>query len=254
MARFFADQSPPVSEIRVIHESGAYGDQLAGLFIQNFKANAGKATVATFKNSTERDTAVIDAGKAPETWVVFVSSQGKDVAAFINAAASLSGYGSKKVFLTDSAANKDLFKNTASSKAFYPQVRGSRPGLPSGNVYDQFRAAYNAAFSKNADDFSFVAHSYDATWLVALGAAWSFGQTGSLSGKGIAQGLRQLSAPVGRPFPACPHKPSAAPHEPGGRKSRQHHRSLRFPRLRSRDRRNSGPYRYMEDQSGRQRA
>lgn len=194
IARWFAKQAPAVKSVFVINEVGAYGDALVGEFLPQFQADGGSATVRTFTSPTERDAAVIEAGTDAAPWVLFVSSQTPDAAAFLNAAAALSGFDTKMVFLTDSAANSGLLDATKASTSIYPRVRGSRPGLPSGNVYEQFRATYNAAYSAEANDFSFVAHAYDATWLVFLGAAWSSGQEQSVTGLGIAKGLRRVDS------------------------------------------------------------
>ncbi len=203
IARFFAKQSPPVSGAWVIHEAGAYGESLANVFSVEYQKSGGVATIRAFASATERDTAVIEAGDSAAPWVLFLSSQTADSSAFLNAAAALSGYGTKNVFLADAAANSDLLGNTTAATSIYPRVRGSRPGLPSGNVYEQFRASFNAAYSTDAADFSFVSHAYDAAWLVFLGASRSLKQEGSLTGRGIARGLRRI-VPTGTAVPLLP--------------------------------------------------
>ncbi|HEY8073244.1 MAG TPA: hypothetical protein VIF62_04025, partial [Labilithrix sp.] len=49
-------------------------------------------------------------------------------------------------------------------------------------------------FKSDPDEFTFVAHAYDAAWLVFYGAAWAVGHDHALSGTPIARGLRHLSA------------------------------------------------------------
>jgi branched-chain amino acid transport system substrate-binding protein len=69
-------------------------------------------------------------------------------------------------------------------------VSGSRPGL--GGAYSLFHASFNAAFKVDANAFSYVAHAYDAAWVVFYGSVWSLTQEGGLSGRGIARGIRRV--------------------------------------------------------------
>jgi branched-chain amino acid transport system substrate-binding protein len=202
IARFLQKQVPPASDVWVIHEKGIYGEALTGVFLPLLQANGGSATVRQFATATERDAAVIDAGSSTAEWVLFVSSQTSDSSAFLNAAAALSGFDSKMVFLTDAAANTDLLADTTSATSIYPRVRGTKPGLPTGNVYEQFRASFNAAYSQEANDYSFVAHAYDAAWMVFLGSAWAQ-KNATLGGLGIARGLRHV-VPTGSAVPLLP--------------------------------------------------
>ncbi len=202
IARFLQKQIPDVTDVWVIHETGIYGEALTGVFLPLLQANGGSATVRQFASPTERDAAVIDAGSSTAQWVLFVSSQTSDSSAFLNAAAALSGFDSKMVFLTDAAANTDFLNDTQSASSIYPRVRGTKPGLPTGNVYEQFRASFNAAYSEEANAYSFVAHAYDAAWLVFLGSAWAQ-KNATLGGLGIARGLRHVVA-TGSPVPLLP--------------------------------------------------
>jgi ABC-type branched-subunit amino acid transport system substrate-binding protein len=186
-------QQQNVSAVEVIHEQGAYGEGLAAVFEKAFLSIGGQTGRTAFSNTSERDAAVVNASKSPAPWVLFISSQTADGAAFLNAAVTLSGYDGKNLFLTDSAANADLLSDAAGASALFPRVRGSRFAVPAGPVYEQFRASFNAAFKAEASDYSYVAHSYDATWLTFYGAARSSGQEGLIHGLGIARGLRRLS-------------------------------------------------------------
>jgi ABC-type branched-subunit amino acid transport system substrate-binding protein len=71
--------------------------------------------------------------------------------------------------------------------------------LPEGSAYDAFVASYAVAYpDDDVTGRSFTAHSYDAAWLLACGAAWAHYQEGGISGLNIARGLRQLSSGVAR--------------------------------------------------------
>jgi len=193
IAKYLKGLSPQVGSVEVVAEKGPYGEGLAAVFMQSFPGGGSVAHLNLFSSTSERDAAVVAAGKTASEWVLFISSQTPDASAFLNAAATISGYGNKNLFLTDSAANTDVLDNAAGASALFPRVRGSRPAIPQGAVYEQFRASFTAAFQADANDFSFVAHAYDATWLVFYGSAWSLGQDSLVHGRGIARGLRHVS-------------------------------------------------------------
>jgi len=202
IAQYFAQQNPKVASVEVIAEKGAYGEGLGNVFLGTFLNGGGVGNITLFSNTSERDAAVSAAGDTPAEWVVFVSSQTPDASAFLNAAVTLGGYVNKNLFLTDSAANTDLLTNADAAKALFPRVRGSRPAVPQGPVYEQFRASFTAAFKTDANAYSFVAHSYDAAWLTFFGSAWSLGEDHFVHGFGIAKGLRHVS--FGPPAPIEP--------------------------------------------------
>lgn len=194
IAEYLSQLSPLVTGVDVIAEAGPYGEQLATVFQQSFQGPKNTVNVSVFGSTSERDAAVVTAGKTSSQWVLFISSQTPDAAAFLNAAATISGYATKSLFLTDSAANTDLLIDAAGAASLFPKVHGSRPSVPQGAVYEQFRASFTAAFKKDANDFSFVAHAYDAAWLVLYGSARSLGQENAIFGRGIARGLRRVSS------------------------------------------------------------
>lgn len=195
-------QQQKVTWVELVVEKGAYGEGLADVFEKAFESVGGTANRSTFITASERDAAVVGAGKTSAPWVLFVSSQTADTAAFVNAAATLAGYTSKYLFLSDSAANVDFLSKIVGSAPLFGRVRGSRFAVPQGAVYEQFRASFNAAFQADANEYSYVAHSYDATWMLFYGAARSRGREGLVHGLGIARGLRRLSS--GKPVAIQP--------------------------------------------------
>jgi branched-chain amino acid transport system substrate-binding protein len=203
IAQHLAQLPTPVTELFVIHEDGVYGDALVGTLLPEFQGLGGTATVRVFSSDTERNAAVNEAGASSVEWVLFVSSQTSDASAFLNAADAIAGFDTKMVFLTDSAANSDLLTATQSASTIYPRVVGTKPGLPSGNVYEEFAASYSAAYQDDADKYSFLAHAYDAAWLTFLGMTWAEGQEPGLSGIHIARGLRRI-VDTGSPEPLVP--------------------------------------------------
>ena len=75
----------------------------------------------------------------------------------------------------------------------WPQIRGTRPELPSGPVFEVFRSRYQVEFMQDPEAFSFTANAYDASWLVLYGIAWADQQEGATDGLNIARGLRRVS-------------------------------------------------------------
>lgn len=183
----------PVTAVAVVHEQGAYGDGLTEVFEQAFD---GAVTRLAYQDPSVLGELVAMAGALDVQEVVFVSSQISDVIAFLNAA-SLSSYDDKTIFLTDGAANSDVL--VQADPVRFAQVRGSRPApldAESDFVYMSFLASYLAAYNDDATRYSFVAHAYDAAWMVAYGAAWAVARGEPLGGRSIAMGLRRLSDPL----------------------------------------------------------
>ena len=200
--------SQNVMSVAVIHEQGAYGQGLQEAFLTGFLAGGGMASLYQFANAAERDANVVAAGGEPVDYVLFASGQFTDVVAFLNAAGGLASYDGKGIFLTDTADTLKLLTDAGSGVSLFPNIRGSRPAVPTGPVHDVFRASYRAAYNEESTDHNFTAHAYDAAWLTFLGSAWSLSQEGALSGVGIARGLRKVSD--GTPLTLVPSNFGAA--------------------------------------------
>lgn len=184
---------PSVKSVGLVQEKGPYGDALGAVFTEGFGKAGGTVTPFPYGTSSERDAAVVAAGNAPTAVVLFISSQTSDAIAFLNAAGSLGGYASKTLFLTDSAANKDVLTGAAAVAGTFPRIVGSRPAVPQGPTFELFKASFNAAFRQDPSVFSFVPHAYDATWLAFYGMARAVRRDPTLTGSGVARGLRKLS-------------------------------------------------------------
>ena len=196
-------RAAPVSNVAVIHEAGAYGEGLLAVFKLVFP---GSVTELPYDNQAVLGEAIASAGASGVQEVVFISSQSDDVIAFLDAA-SLPNYDGKSIFLTDGAANSDVLSEA--NPVRFPQVRGSRPApLDPVNdlVYATFLSSYYAVYGDDATQYSFVAHAYDAAWLVAFGAAWALLREDGVTGTNIAKGLRRISDPVA---PTLELKPSS---------------------------------------------
>ncbi len=180
-----------VASVAVIHQTGAYGDALAQLFATNF---GGVVTLLPYSDGTSRELAIASGGESEVDEVLFISSEVDDVVAFLLSASADNNYDLKSIFLTDSAATVQVLNDASAAAGLFDRVRGTKPSIPSGNLYDTFVANYRAEFGgQDASTFSFTAHSYDASWLVIYGAAWAVSQGDLNSGEDFARGFRQLS-------------------------------------------------------------
>jgi len=183
--------------VGVMFQTGPYGEGLAEVFLESFQSGDNfEAHGKEFSTTTEITEGASDLMvEFPEIQeVFFISSEISDIAAFINAAGEIGAFRDDDVgiFLADGAADDQLFELTDS--ALYSNIRGTRPSVPSGLVYETFASAYAAAYpGDKADDSVYTAYAFDATWLVIYGTAWSFYRNGVIDGTGIAQGLRRVS-------------------------------------------------------------
>ena len=184
---------PLVKSVAVVQEKGPYGDALTSVFTAGFAQEGRTVTPFPYRTTSERDAAIVGAGATSTSIALFISSQTTDAIAFLNAAQSLPSYAATTLFLTDSAANKDLLTGAAGASAAFPRVIGSRPAVPQGPTFELFKTSFSAAFRQDPNTFSFVPHSYDATWLAFYGTARAIRRAKRVTGVGIARGLRSLS-------------------------------------------------------------
>lgn len=185
-------RSRSVASVAVIHATDAYGEGIAQAFLDGFGDGA---TLLPFDNGSVLAEQVVVAGGLDVDEVLFVSSLTDEASGFINAIAGNAAYDDKGLFLTDSAANPDFVTDTSGSMARWPQIRGTRPSLPSGPVYEIFASRFRTEYmGRDPGPFSFTAHAYDAAWLVLYGIAWAHHQENAINGITIARGLRHVSS------------------------------------------------------------
>jgi ABC-type branched-subunit amino acid transport system substrate-binding protein len=182
-----------VTNVFVIAQKGAYGEGLATVFQGAF--TGARPDVRLFGTENERNMLVTEGGSAASSEVLFISSTQADVIAFLQAAGQNAAYQTKTFFLTDSAANKEVIEGAP--PMVLERIRGTRPTPVDSRdaVFNNFRGSYAGEYTnEDVTAFSFTAHTYDATWLVFYGSAWSSIQEKSITGAGIAKGLRKVSS------------------------------------------------------------
>jgi branched-chain amino acid transport system substrate-binding protein len=188
----------------VIRETGAYGEGLAAVFSERFRALGGVFELQSLAADTDIGGASALFAAHAATEVLFISSQQEWVTKFLAAAASQSAYAKKGVFLTDAAANEAVFnKVPGGSGSILERIRGTRPAPR--NLTDYVLASFIADFraeyaGEDPMSAAYTPHSYDAAWLSFYGAAWSQLREGVVTGHGIGRGLRRVSAGTATPI------------------------------------------------------
>jgi ABC-type branched-subunit amino acid transport system substrate-binding protein len=205
VARYLLELTPKVTDVSVIYERGAYGEGLERIFRAAFAKDGRTVNSLAYGSgvSSERDAAILEAASTSAQFVLFFSSQAPDQSAFVNAVASLPSYSAMRLFLSDTAANKDLLVQAAQSSSVFPRIVGSRPSVPFGPVYELFQTSFIAAYNEDPSVYTFVPHAYDATWLVLYGTAFSLRREHHLTGSGIARGIRRIVS-SGEGIPVTP--------------------------------------------------
>lgn len=196
LAKYMEDEI--ITNAVVLYEGGTYGK---GLAVELQKSFEDQLILDEYQSPSEipgRVVKIVSDNPTPANFaVVFIASDVSHVTAFLNAAGSQPFYAGPevKIFFGDAAFNKDVIKETVSkAEDLYPNIRGVFPGVPSGSVYELFRVTYDAKFPEQAMDASYAAHTYDATWLAAYGAAWAYYQHGEqVTGPFMAEGLQKIS-------------------------------------------------------------
>lgn len=190
-----------VASVALIDQTGAYGTALGDAVEAQYTAAGGAVSRFSYANVNERNLATLSAGQAAVEEVIFVSSEVQDIVEFVNAVANSADYlpaagEPKRLFLADAGADPYLVAN-ASAKAVtdvFPLIRGTRPQVPQGAVYDLFAIAYAAAWNgEDASEAVYSAYAYDAAWLALYGAAWATFNEPAVDGLGIAKGMRRTA-------------------------------------------------------------
>ncbi len=116
--------------------------------------------------------------------------------------ATLSYSAGNRWFFADAAKDPAIVRPTTLSQLV--EAIGTTPAQGAGTAYADFRSRYRSRFQFDPNDFSFTSHSYDAAFLVMLGAAYSLRGGGALSGARMSEAMTKVSAPTGTVFRVSP--------------------------------------------------
>ena len=173
-----------------------YAQSLGIILEQDAMMTAGidHQTTAPFADAASILSAAMSAVAGAPDAVVFISARVGDAAAFLDAVDGVAEYDGVTIFFPDAAANEDLFTLTGAGTSRFPQVRATRPAAPDTIITSEFVRDYMTANGgEDPLDFSFTAHTYDATALVLLGAGYALG-AGTLDGTSIAEGIKRMTS------------------------------------------------------------
>jgi branched-chain amino acid transport system substrate-binding protein len=188
-----------VTKVAVIYSNDAYGQGLSTVFRQTYgESNAeifpvDDAKFADAAAMTELATAVNQYGP---NGVLVITVRAGNTLSIVKALAGTPA-GNANFYFTDGAKDATaMFDSTLTAEvaAIIGKSKGTAPASPSGNVYDTFRANYKAKFNREAADFSFTAHAYDATYIGAYGVIWASRQNDAYDGNQVAEGMLNLSS------------------------------------------------------------
>ncbi len=181
-----------ITNVAVLYEAGPYGAGLADIFQEEF---GGEVTRLEFSTETVMSEHIADIkADAAIQEVFFISAETGTIANFLDAAATVGGFvDAKGIFLSDAAADTDLLQDASSASALFDQVRGTRPAVPSGTLYDTFAAAYQSTYDQDPYATIYMPYAYDAAWLAAYATAWSWFQDGAVTPEGMGLGMRRVS-------------------------------------------------------------
>jgi branched-chain amino acid transport system substrate-binding protein len=183
-----------VTTVGVIYVDDPYGQGLKEVLVDRA---VGK-TLRTFQYTRNGDVtkAVNDLGAfAPQVTVLIgFPEDAVRIVAAAQAFPALKRSGGHRWFLSDSAKDPALLTQATASELSL--AYGTAPAQGAGSAFASFRDRFQAKYSVNPLDFSFTSHSYDAMYVVALGAAWAVGANGNgaVTGPRIAEGLTKLSS------------------------------------------------------------
>ncbi|WNG14744.1 ABC transporter substrate-binding protein [Cystobacter fuscus] len=104
-----------------------------------------------------------------------------------------------KWLFSDSVKDVAVLANgTASAQAqgFY----GTAPAQGTGQAFRAFQSSFKDRFNKDPSAYAYTSNAYDAMYLLALGAAYSQGTSGAVTGPKLAEGLTKVSSATNNPI------------------------------------------------------
>ncbi len=203
------------STMAVLYEDSSYGRGIASILrerlvalgktseIRSYTKPVNTSMATSFLETFHRSAPDAGAGPGPKA-TVFVGfpSEIVPVIAAASTNPTLSYASGHRWFFSDSA--KDPAIVTSQTLGQLRGALGTTPAQGTGTAYADFRSRYRDRFRIDANDFSFTSHSYDAAFLVMLGAAYATRDNGALTGGRISEALTKVSVGTGTSFRLSP--------------------------------------------------
>ncbi|HVE84875.1 MAG TPA: ABC transporter substrate-binding protein [Myxococcales bacterium] len=110
------------------------------------------------------------------------------------ATTNLSRAAGHRWFFTDSAKDPAIVVNSPAGEL--EGSFGTTPAQTSGPTYSDFQSRFLGRYGTDPSSYAFIAHTYDAMYVVALGCSFAVGSSGTspLTGSRIAEGLSHLES------------------------------------------------------------
>jgi branched-chain amino acid transport system substrate-binding protein len=191
----------PISTIKtvtVVYVDDAYGQGLATLFQSDY--GVASTFLVPFQTSVPSSPSALSQlamtanGKNGDA-VLVITESGATTLKIIEAMQGL-GIASKPFFFTDGSMDMSLLDPTLPAwvKTLLGAAKGTAPAMPSGQNYDVFSTDLMTQFNVNAANFSFLAQSYDATYVGAFGLVSALRKGNKYDGLDVAAGMANESA------------------------------------------------------------
>lgn len=187
---------PGLTRVAVLHQNDAYGTGLQQVFRDAFVA--GEVSAFSFEVDLSNVATAVGnaAGWAPNA-VLLISSDAERTVQVLDAAMAAGGAMQVPYFLTDGSKDGSVLLSSSNSALVQQIVRaviGTAPASPTGGAYDSFRDALaGTPFQRDASQYSFVAHSYDAAFVGAYGIAFGSNLSPEFDGRFVADGMSRLA-------------------------------------------------------------
>jgi ABC-type branched-subunit amino acid transport system substrate-binding protein len=181
----------PTMQVGVLYVDEQYGSSFVDVLAASLGMN--RLRTASFKSATDVNIAVGIIKTEPNLGAIVIVSNKVDAArAALDACAVEPALSGLKFFLTDGSKDPAIAANpTATVQPLLDGLRGTAPKNPTNQAF------YDRLKQKSGFDpsqFSFVAQSYDATYLAAYGVVYAQNQSATFDGDGVAVGLSNLSS------------------------------------------------------------
>jgi branched-chain amino acid transport system substrate-binding protein len=184
-----------VSNVGIAYLNDPYGQGLNAALSQQLSGKKNvRATFYERGGDLDASVATLDAFNPDVTVLVGFPD---DVGRLVTKAAvtaNLSRAAGHRWFFTDSAKDSAIISGSPAGEL--ESNYGTTPAQTSGPAYPAFQSDFLSHYGIDPGSTSFIAHTYDAVYVVALGCAYAVGSSGTseLTGSRIAEGLKHLSS------------------------------------------------------------
>ncbi|MBI4701249.1 MAG: ABC transporter substrate-binding protein [Deltaproteobacteria bacterium] len=192
-----------ISKVAVLFIQDAYGQGLAKVFQESYGPD--KTTTFPFDEKTDRKSLaeqVEKHEKGPFDAVLIIAVLASDTVSILTEMAGTS-LAAKPLFFSDGSKDASKLLDPKLPDAVKDMIRGAIGTAPAGPPldpkdaryvpFDQFDTALKKDFKISAKDYSFLAHSYDAGYVISYGVLYASQFGNSFDGRNVAEGMSRLS-------------------------------------------------------------